>query len=588
MDEPQEWPLSASLSPVESLAKQPSTSTTHSRASDAEDDEFRKHERFLQLDMTPPAHLIPGAAPQDARVDREPPGPRVRAPITYRLNNADDSLNDSSFDANSSRDIPRYTSTGRARPEALVAEPSADDAQDTLEALAALDELAGSHNSGLAPAPEPERRTHGPFDSSDISKGSVRSLPRSQSLNARPLSRMPSSAATPSSELAQLDLSGDASLRGDESLRLDGLAPDSAFASRVETHDSRADGVRYRESVIRALKDENLELKLKIQELKDLGALPDRSRAAAQLLRAERRVDELEQALGSKNRTIAALIAENEQHASSASSEKNAQLLSSLATLQAAISELEAQAQEEQRVKQEVIARAHAELPHLVGERADTQDLVNAVRRLAQEAASLRAQVGALREATAAERAEHSRARETAAAEARRARDDADALRLQTRELARMHESAARSVDELREGTYRIIRAFFRAVIENADEQRTEEINARLQEIVAKCQRKRVSKTPYLIKYLVECTQQLAASSLYLNEQRMAHEIIKDKEFEVRSLEAILAQRFDKGGADAFLRSQVLELKESLKREQERRHAERADFVRTIAALQKQ
>lgn len=641
MDESTGWTRSPSASPQTSFHKL-SSASMHSRASDArddDDDEFRKQEEFLQLDMTPPAHLVPRstssigdfanpsnpanpAAQNSVNLDSvntnsfnsginpanpanpgnpgTPGTPGSTKRYSFHSQSQSVDLSNANTSANSSflnRTNMSFQDPSPGRRPASVSEENSRLLASRMDGLNIGRSISATEQERIIASANPTQRAISP-DSAARTRRRYENYKLNSQARTRPVSQVILS------ELDNSDAPESLSFHS-EQYRLTPLSPvvppssfgpDSAFASRIEPSE-RMDGVRYRESLIRSLKDENVELKLKIQQMKEVNAPPDKSRSLSQLSRTEKRVAELENALIAKNRTIAQLLAENEQQENSNASAVNEHLMAELKTLQDAIAELETQAELDRRATSEVIAKASAEMPDIVSEKADTHDLVNVIKllvndgaRLMRENDSMHTNMRALQQA-AAESAETVKLLQHTVQTTRRGRDeDVDELRSQLRELGKQHELAARNADEARENTYKIIRSFFRTIIENCDEARNNEINAKLQEIVAKCQRKRVSKTPYLIKYMAECTQNVATTSLFLSEKRAsdaAQGLVKDKECEVRSLEAILAQRFDKVGGDAFLRSQVSELKEALKREQERRHAEGENYRSTIAELQR-
>ena len=405
------------------------------------------------------------------------------------------------------------------------------------------------------------------------------------------------------------------------------LHQDSAFTSRTEYED-REDGVRYRESLIRSLEAENLELKLKIQQVKAMSLNDDTTKVKAQLLKLDRRVIELEAALRSKNRTIEMLNAEHERQGELVQdNEKEKLLYDQIMALQEDLTELEKQAREERHVKKSVLSKAHLEMPDLISENADTNELVAAVRKLRNELdvntstnALLLEQANQIRdlleqhgrvgnpllslqqllsefdeakaEATRLQDAYHTeKMRITKQMEASKmaVQNMQNKLEEQNEKLQsqkRNYELLEKDYHDARKVNYATVRQFFEIIVTNSDTKRKKEIEGKLQRIVDYCKANSVTKFPYLVDYMIKVSEQIAKSSSFCNEFQEINNQLFAKDQEIRSLEHILSVRFEKTGADKLLREQVKELSQALKTEKERRQAERIALERTVKEYQ--
>lgn len=403
-------------------------------------------------------------------------------------------------------------------------------------------------------------------------------------------------------------------------------------------------GVRRKQTVTRKLEAENMELRLKLQQYREMNASEQEiSRAKRQLARSEKRIDELEQALERKNQTIRELCEQRDQAMQIVQSDKTKELYETIEELQTAITQLEEESVEAEKVSKGAIAQAHADLPNIIPENASMTDLLTAIRRLTNEklelqsiassASSLKSQHGALRDVLSKAgrpgdpllsiqellseltqlRSENSSIREVLGKENRELRRESERIleshRVTVQDLEQAnekleervkHEEAVRQELEVkvvelekllmgsRATSYSIIRGFFAELFNVMGPDFQTNVEQQLAKIMNLAKEEGQSKIPLLLDLLVEYTRKLGQAALKSELKPQQDRKIWALEKELQSLEHMMDLKWSRAGADAVLIAQVRDLKRQLKLEGEKRKSEWMEYQHSIERARRQ
>lgn len=388
--------------------------------------------------------------------------------------------------------------------------------------------------------------------------------------------------------------------RAAQSKRTNKLEGPSAFLS---FNGDSIVGFRAKEQERRKLETENLELKMKLQEYREMSASENEIvKMKHELARAENRIDELEHALERKNRMIEEFTADRDQavdeiHEVESSRQKEREradgLYLEINELQSLISDLEQQ-------DKKLLAKAHNDFPDILPENPDLTDLLNALRstveqnetltRVSSLASSLKAQTGQIQAAM----------RESGhvgdpAEIIRNYSNDVGSLHARERELLGLLNEAednrhdlVSAITRLEETTrdaraqsYAIIQNFFAELFDVLGEDFQEKVEGELKNIVERSQSMSSSKIPPLTELMVHYTRAMAdmarSGQFTSTDQR-----IQELEAQISSLEHLIELKMDKMKADGVLRAQIRDLKRELKRVNELRQNEWNEYRRNL------
>lgn len=363
-------------------------------------------------------------------------------------------------------------------------------------------------------------------------------------------------------------------------------------------------GFRAKEQERRKLETENLELKMKLQEYREMSASEnDISKMKHELARAENRIDELERALERKNKVIEELTIDrdqafeeiNEAESSRKKEQERADgLYSEINELQALIVELEQQ-------DKKLLTQAHKDFPDILPENPDLAHLLEALRstveqnetltRVSALASSLKAQNGQVQAAV-----RESGQSGDPSLVIRNLSRDVNGLQARERELLGMLNEAEDHRHELtlaltrleettrdaRAQSYAIIQNFFAELFDVLGEDFQAKVEVELKDIVERSQSMSHSKIPPLMELMAHYTRAIADMAQNGRVFTNTNQRIQELETQNSSLEHLIELKMEKLKADNILRAQIRDLKREVKRVNELRQNEWNEYQRNI------